>query len=290
MPWPTARLSTGGDELWGSVFGATELAVIRSIDLHARCEFAPYPGCPLDLTFGTAEVQCFNERSMQYDGPTLHAVPLYMVHGLHFSAALAEARAAAISVACRLEFGALDALDEFDALDAFSVRMQGVLRCDGAGALASLLASWGHAHEAQQVATLQSEANRDACMWAMLLEQAGLTDLGADRDDFSCDPSFHFEHGLACGQTRWSMLHRYWPLLSDFLCGERPTWPIQDTRLAQQGGGAGGPEDVHRTVSVPNLFTAPQEDYADDEVLITYDPNNDGLDTRHVANAWGYYC
>ena len=127
-------------------------------------------------------------------------------------------------------------------------------------------------------------------MRAMLLEQAGLTDLGADRDDFSCDPSFHFEHGLACGQTRWSMLHRYWPLLSDFLCGERPTWPIQDTRLAQQGGGAGGPEDVHRTVSVPNLFTAPQEDYADDEVLITYDPNNDGLDTRHVANAWGYYC
>ena len=75
--------------------------------------------------------------------------------------------------------------------------------------------------------------------------------------------------------------------MSDFLCGERPTWPIQDTRSGQQGEGAGGPEDVHRTVSVPNLFTAPQEDYADDG---DYDSSDDGLDTRHVANAWGYYC
>ena len=217
----------------------------------------------IDLTWGTADVQCFNPVSMTYSGIILRGMPLYMVHGLHHAAALAEARAGASVVACRLS-GISDAVggDEAEALTTFNAMFQQILECADVYALSCLIVSWDDPNMFKLVAARQREADLGAQMQSMLLEQAGLTDLGVPTwrvpGDLSCDSSFHFEPGNA-------IRYRLSPLLSDFLCGERPAWRFENAELAgpsvQQGGGASGPEDVHRLVSVPNLFTAPQEDY-----------------------------
>jgi len=212
-----------GRALWGSEYGMSEVAVITKIDLHARCDFQPFPECPIDLTWGTADVQCFAPSSMSYCGLILRGVPLYMVHGLHYSTALAEARAGASWVACRLS-GIADVLECDDdgcklglALDVFNGMYQQIVGADVA-TLASLVETWGDAHTAQLVATRQSEADRCDQIQAMLRAQAGLTDLGeADRDP-SCDPSFHFEPVQPPDWKRW---FRWKPLLSDFCCCER---------------------------------------------------------------------
>ena len=47
-------------ELRGSADGEPELAIILSVDLHARCKLHPAGDAhPVDLTWGTADVQCF---------------------------------------------------------------------------------------------------------------------------------------------------------------------------------------------------------------------------------------
>ena len=69
-------------------------------------------------------------------------------------------------------------------------------------ALSSLVAnSWRDPDMSKLVAARQCEADIGARMQAMLLEKAGLTDLGGSTwrvpCDLSCDPSFHFEPGNA---------------------------------------------------------------------------------------------
>ena len=77
------------------------------------------------------------------------------------------------------------------------------------GALASLVASWDDPDLAEHVISRQVEADWGVRMQVMLREQAGLTDLGGPTwrvaDDRSCDPSFHFEPGVAI-RLRWSAL------------------------------------------------------------------------------------
>ena len=268
-------------ELRGSKQGInSELAVILSIDLHRRCEL---PGKhPVDLTWGTADVRCFDPFSMEYNGHVLNGVPLYMVHGLHYSAALAEARAAAIPAACLL--ARFD--EEEEALEAFNAKLHECLLCPDVETLASLVASWGEPAMAELVATRQREADWGARMQEMLREQAGLQDLGGPTwhvpNDRSCDPSFHFELSSAI-HLRWS------PLLSYFLCGERSTWNNAATLAAAVTEPAGSSQQHGGGVlECAEEEDAPQED--DDEDLISYDSSNDELESRHVANAWGYYC
>ena len=83
-PWPcshemNAQLQQRGmprialnDVLLGSTDGsASEIAVIIAIDLHARCELPPCrigEDPPVDRTWGTADVQCFDPYSMEYCG------------------------------------------------------------------------------------------------------------------------------------------------------------------------------------------------------------------------------
>ena len=103
---------------------------------------------------------------------------------------------------------------------------------------------------AERVISRQVEADWGVSMQAMLREQAGLTDLGGPAwlvpNDVSCDPSFHFEPGMAI-RLRWS------PLLSDYLCGERSTWPLlhessaseQVEQPRQEGGGRAAYDDEY---------------------------------------------
>ena len=171
-------------ELRGSRQGInSELAVILSIDLHRRCEL---PGKhPVDLTWGTADVQCFNPVSMEYNGHVLNGVPLYMVHGLHYSAALAEARAVAIPAVCLLK----RFIEEEAALEEFNAKLHECLMCPDVTTLASLVASWGEPGMAELVATRQREAGWGVRMQEMFLAQAGLPDLGG--------PTWHAPHDLA---------------------------------------------------------------------------------------------
>ena len=116
------------------------------------------------------------------------------------------------------------------------------------GALASLVASWDDPDLAERVISRQVEADWGVRMQVMLREQAGLTDLGGPTwrvaDDRSCDPSFHFEPGVAI-RLRWS------PLLCDYLCCERSTWPLQlessaseqVEKMWQEGGGRAAYDD-----------------------------------------------
>ena len=171
--------------------------------------------------------QRFDPFSMDYSGPIMRGVPLYMVHSMHYSAALAEARALATAVACR-RAGLADASP---APASFNVMSKQIAQCADVGALASLVASWGEPILAEQVISRQAEADWGLQMQAMLREQAGWTDLGGPTwvvaEDRSCDPSFHFEPGIAI-RLRWS------PLLSDYLCGERSTWPSQHESCAAE--------------------------------------------------------
>ena len=178
-------------------------------------------------------MQRFDPFSMDYSGPIMRGVPLYMVHSMHYSAALAEARALATAVACRCA-GLANADDDVDAgpaLASFNLMSQQIAQCADVGALASLVASWGEPFLAKQVISRQAEADWGVRMQAMLREQAGLTDLGGPTwevpEDRSCDPSFHFEPGIAI-RLRWS------PLLSDYLCCERSTWPLQHESSASE--------------------------------------------------------
>ena len=82
--------------------------------------------------------------------------------------------------------------------------------CADVGALASLVASWEAPDLAERMwhdLSRQVEADWGVGMQVMLREQAGLTDLGGltwrVADDRSCDPSFHFEPGVAI-RLRWS--------------------------------------------------------------------------------------
>ena len=178
-------------------------------------------------------MQRFDPFSMDYSGPIMRGVPLYMVHSMHYSAALAEARALATAVACRCA-GLANADDDVDAgpaLASFNLMSKQIAQCADVGALASLVASWGEPFLAKQVISRQAEADWGVRMQAMLREQAGLTDLGGPTwevpEDRSCDPSFHFEPGIAI-RLRWS------PLLSDYLCCERSTWPLQHESSASE--------------------------------------------------------
>ena len=179
---------SNGSDVIGSC-GSSELAVIIGIDLHARCEL-PFlqrsdgSTFPINLTWGTADVQCFDPFSMTYSGIILRGVPLYMVHGLHFSASLAEARAGATVVACgvaRISDTANgdDDDDQHEALARFNMMFEQIIECADVQALSSLVAnSWCDPDMSKLVAARQCEADLGARMQAMLLEKAGLADLG----------------------------------------------------------------------------------------------------------------
>ena len=134
------------------------------------------------------------------------------------------------------------------ALDKFNRLFTQIWQCADVGALASLVASWDDPVLAEGVISRQVETDRGVRMQVMLREQAGLTDLGGPTwrvaDDRSCDPSFHFEPGVAI-RLRWS------PLLCDYLCCEQSTWPLhlessaseQVEKRRQEGGGRAAYDD-----------------------------------------------
>ena len=242
-------------ELWGSPDGSvSEVARIVSIDLHARCELPTFEGSVelepsrrVNLTWGTADVQCFDPVSMTYTGELLHGVPLYLVHGLHHSAALAEARAGATMVACRkahifdaVAAVAADTNGYFNcvnhAVGSFNTLFEDILECADVGALSCLLASWGDPLMAEMVALRQGEADLGSMMQAMLLEQVGLADLGGPTcemhpGDCSCELFFHFEQGTPDRFNAY--IQSCYPLLSDFLCCERSrVWLFEDCNTA----------------------------------------------------------
>ena len=241
----------GRDTLWGSPDGASELAIITSIDLHARCALAEDAAMPLtiNLTWGTAHVVCFNPVSMGYDGVKLMDVPLYMVHSLGYSAALAEARAGAIAIACQRAQVAAK-FDEFEmakqvfeekeaagelegggfadaslALDDFRPLLDEILSCTDPVSLASLLAHWGEIELAELVSKRQAEAVHGARMQSMLLVpslwQQGEQQMPENmQNDASSDPSFHFDptsYFDRANKNYWRQWWRWDPLLSDYL-------------------------------------------------------------------------
>ena len=210
---------------------------------HSKKKNLTSPRPAVDLTWGTADVQCFDPVSMTYSGELLHGVPLYLVNGLQHSAALAEARAGATMVACRkarISDAVAAVVADTDTngyflvdhtLESFNTLFEDILECADVRALSCLLASWGDPLMAEMVALRQGEADLGLMMQAMLLEQVGLADLGGPTSelypgDCSCELFFHFERGMP---NRLHAEFRYLPLLSDLLCGERSrVWLRED--------------------------------------------------------------